>query len=89
MNLSKLPTLPASKLKAELAKSLNEWSKLVDEMILAGRGHEKPDMTLTKADSDNPDELSVRFAGCIRHRLALCAERDARLKYSGTLAPMP
>jgi hypothetical protein len=51
-----LSKMTPSEINKALDKNAKESSKLMDEMIEVGRGHEKPSETLTKRD-----ELSVRL----------------------------
>lgn len=89
MQLSKLPKMPAARLTKEIESATAAMFSLVDEMIEAGRGRELPTETMAKAELPDADDLTLRYASNARLRLALFAERDARLKFHGSLKPMP
>jgi hypothetical protein len=89
MDYTKIPRLTSSQLKREIAKIDKEFEELMDEMILAGRGHEKPSVTLSKAEREDPDELTSRWAINFYRGSALRKERDARIAFNNTTHPMP
>jgi hypothetical protein len=76
--------LSASKLQAAYSKQQAENSQLNSEMIMAGRGYEKPTETRTKSDS-----LAKRVNAASDRHNALVEEMRRRQRFSGTLKPLP
>lgn len=67
--------LSAAEKKADLAHS-----KLIDEMIEKGRGHERPTETRGKSD-----DLSKRFMASLNHSSDIAFEKRRRMEYHGSL----
>lgn len=78
-----LKEISASSLKARLEASHRRHMKIIDEMIAAGRGHERSDETRSKTDP-----LSQRFNAELRTWRELFDEKQYRTKYHGKLSPV-
>lgn len=58
-------------------------SALVDAMIAAGRGHERPTETCKLADP-----LALRYTAALERYTALGEERRRRMEWHGSLLPI-
>lgn len=71
-------------LRSELQRALDRcdaaYSRLIDELIAAGRGEERPVDTMRK-----DDDLSRRYRETAQRWQVLRAEKDRRLEYHGSL----
>jgi hypothetical protein len=72
--------LSPSQLSRAMALVSAESSRICDEFIAAGRGHELPHETRHKTDP-----LSLRCIACWDQYSTLRSERDRRMTYSGSL----
>lgn len=74
---------PANMTRAALDRAISkadaEHSQVLDAMIAAGRGHERPSETASKSDA-----LSVRFNASLARCGALQSELSRRMAYHGT-----
>lgn len=75
--------MSATQLEKTTEKADKAHMALVDKMIAAGRGHEKPSETRTKDDA-----LSKEFNASMERVGELSQERQARLTYHGKLHPI-
>ncbi len=72
-----------AQLESAIAREDKLMNVLIDEMIAAGRGHEKPSETSLKRDS-----LSLRYNKVRAKQSELEFERRERLTYHGKLSPI-
>lgn len=75
--------LTAAQLSAAIEKADAAHSLIIDEMIDAGRGHEKPTETIKR-----DDPLSQRMRESFERFSVLHGERDRRMTYHGNLKPI-
>ena len=77
--------------ESELVATKEKWLKThyeeVDELIAAGYGNEKSSETRKRAE-DTHDPLARRFSHSADMLSLILEERDARLRYHGTLKPI-
>lgn len=75
--------LTSKKLEAALKKASDQVSAICDELIAAGRGHEKPQDSFKKNDP-----LSVKYREALTREMDLLNEKNRRLQYHGKLSPI-
>lgn len=75
-----LHDMTRSELEREAAKADKLYSAILDEMIAAGRGHERPSETRMKKDS-----LSLRFIASLCLCQDFVQESRRRMEYHGNL----
>lgn len=78
-----LAALTAAQLKTAIERADALHSALLDEMIEAGRGHERPTETARLSD-----DLSRRFNASMQRLGELYGEKRSRMEYHGSMRPI-